>query len=98
MPEEFVKREEFNNLKQEVEKIKEEMSESAKTLHSIETKIDVITERLISSDKIDELKLNPLEKRLSKLEDSITWLWRAFATSLIGILVKVVFDVSSHIK
>ena len=36
MPEEFVKREEFNNLKQDVEKIKEEMSESAKTLYSIE--------------------------------------------------------------
>lgn len=98
MGEEFVKREEFNNLKNDVERIKEEMSENAKTLHSIETKIDVITERLVSSDKIDELKITPLEKRLTKLEDNQSWLWRAFGTALIGVLVKVVFDVSTHIK
>lgn len=98
MPEEFVKREEFNNLKQEVEKIKEEMSESAKTLQAIDKKIDVITERLVSSNKIDELKITPLEKRLTKLEDNQGWLWKAFGTALIGVLVKVVFDVSTHIK
>ncbi len=97
MPEEFVKREEFNNLKNEVNKIKEDIVESTKTLHSIETKIDVITERLVNSDKIDELKINPLEKRLTKMEDSQTWLWRAFGTALIGVLVKVVFDVSTHL-
>lgn len=98
MGEEFVKREEFNNLKNDVEKIREEMSENAKTLQSIDKKIDVITERLVSSDKIDELKITPLEKRLTKLEDNQSWLWRAFGTALIGVLVKVVFDVSTHIN
>lgn len=98
MGEEFVKREEFNNLKNDVERIKEEMSENAKTLQSIDKKIDVITERLVSSDKIDELKITPLEKRLTKLEDNQSWLWRAFGTALIGVLVKVVFDVSTHIN
>ena len=98
MPEEFVKKEEFNDLKSEVNRIKEDMVESGKTLHSIETKIDVITERLINSDKMDELKLSPIEKRLSKLEDNITWVWRAFGGALIGILVKVVFDVSTYLK
>lgn len=98
MGEEFVKREEFNNLKNDVERIKEEMSENAKTLQSIDKKIDIITERLVSSDKIDELKISPLEKRLTKLEDNQGWLWKAFGTALIGVLVKVVFDVSTHIK
>jgi len=98
MGEEFVKREEFNNLKNDVERIKEEMSENAKTLQSIDKKIDVITERLVSSDKIDELKISPMEKRLTKLEDNQSWLWKAFGTALIGVLVKVVFDVSTHIK
>lgn len=98
MAEEFVKREEFNSLKNDVERIKEEMSENAKTLQSIDKKIDVITERLVSSDKIDELKITPLEKRLTKLEDNQSWLWKAFGTALIGLLVKVVFDVSTHIK
>ena len=96
--EEFVKKEEFNNLKQEVEKIKEEIIENARTLQSIDKKIDVITERLINADKIDDLKLTPLEKRLSKVEDNQGWLWKAFGTALIGVLVKVVFDVSTHIK
>lgn len=98
MPEEFVKREEFNILRKDVDKIKEEMSESSKTLQAIERKIDVITERLGSSDKIDELKINPLEKRITKLEDNQTWLWRAFGTALVGVLVKVVFDVSTYVK
>lgn len=98
MAEEFVERKEFNDLKNEVNKIREDMVETAKTLSSIDKKIDVITERLVSSDKIDELKLNPIEKRLSKLEDSNTWVWRAFGAALIGVLVKVVFDVSTHIK
>ena len=98
MAEEFVERKEFNDLKNEVNKIREDMVESAKTLHSIETKIDVITERLVSSDKIDELKLNPLEKRVSKVEDNISWVWKAFGGALIGILVKVVFDISTYVK
>lgn len=98
MAEEFVERKEFDDLKNEVNKIREDMVETAKTLSSIDKKIDVITERLVNSDKIDELKLNPLEKRLTKLEDNQGWLWKAFGTALIGVLVKVVFDVSTHIK
>lgn len=98
MAEEFVKKEEFIDLKNEVNKIREDMVESAKTLQGIDKKLDVISERLVNSDKIDELKLNPLEKRVTKLEDSNTWLWRTLAGALIGIAVKVVFDVSTHIK
>ena len=98
MAEEFVERKEFNDLKNEVNKIREDMVETAKTLSSIDKKIDVITERLVNSDKIDELKLNPIEKRVSKLEDNLGWLWKAFGGALIGVLVKVVFDVSTHLK
>lgn len=98
MAEEYVKREEFDILKKDVEKIKDEMTENAKTLQSIDKKIDVITERLINADKIDDLKLNPIEKRVSKLEDNLSWVWRAFGAALIGIAVKVVFDISTYIK
>lgn len=98
MAEEFVERKEFNDLKNEVNKIREDMVETAKTLSSIDKKIDVITERLVNSDKIDELKLNPIEKRVSKLEDNLGWLWKAFGGALIGVLVKVVFDISTHVK
>lgn len=98
MAEEFVERKEFDDLKNEVNKIREDMVESAKTLHSIETKIDVIAERLVTADKVDDLKINPLKEKVEKIESNQSWLWRAFATALIGVLVKVVFDVSTHIK
>lgn len=98
MSEEFVKKEEFNNLKQEVEKIKDEISDNTKTLNLMDKKLDVITERLVSSDKIDELKINPLEKRLANVENNQSWLWKAFGGALIGVLVKVVFDVSTYVK
>lgn len=91
MAEEFVERKEFNDLKNEVNKIREDMVETAKTLSSIDKKIDVITERLVNSDKIDELKLSPLEKRLTKLEDNNSWLWKLCATAIItGIISAVI--------
>ena len=96
--EEFVRKEDFNNLKQEVEKIKVDIIENTKTLQSIDKKIDVITERLISSDKVDELKIAPLKEKVERIESNQSWLWKAFGTALIGVLVKVVFDVSTHIK
>lgn len=83
MGDEYVKKEEFNILKNDVDKIKEGMSENVKALHSIETKIDVITERLVNSTKIDDLKIDPLEKRVTKLENGISWLWRLCATIVI---------------
>lgn len=98
MAEEFVKQEEFNMVKKDVEKIKEDMRENAKTLATIDKKLDVITERLTSADKIDDLKLTPMEKRISKLEDNQSWLWRAFGGALIGIACKVIFDITTYIK
>ena len=56
MTEEFVKREEFENLKKDVEKLEGNLIESEKLLQSIDKKIDVINEKITSSDKIDELK------------------------------------------
>lgn len=96
--EEFVGRKEFDSLKQEVEKIKVDIIENTKTLQSIDKKIDVITERLITADKVDDLKITPLKEKVERIENNQSWLWKAFGTALIGVLVKVVFDVSTHIK
>lgn len=94
--EEFVGRKEFDSLKQEVDKIKEDIIENAKTLQSIDKKIDVITERLISADKVDELKIAPLKEKVERLESNQSWLWKTFGVALIGIAVKVIFDVATH--
>ena len=70
MPEEFVSRNEFNNLKNEVQELKEEVTEYRSLLQQIDKKIDVIGEKIANGEKIDELKIQPIEKRLQKLEDN----------------------------
>lgn len=94
MPEEFVKRVEFDLLKDEVNAIKKDMVENQKLLQEIDKKIDVISEKIISADKMDSLRLDPMEKRIKKMEDSQDWLWKTVAGTIIGIVIKIIFDVS----
>jgi flagellar capping protein FliD len=94
MSEEFVNKMEFNMLKEEVNKIKKETEESSKLLLEIDKKIDIINEKIITADKIDDLKFNPMEKRLKKLEDDQSWLWKTVIGTIIGLAIKVFLDVS----
>lgn len=91
MSEDFVSRNEFNGLKQEVQELKIEVNEYKGILTQIDKKIDVIGEKIASGEKIDELKLKPLEKRVSKLEDNQGWLWKLCASIIItGIIGAIV--------
>lgn len=94
MSEEYVLRDEFNNLKAEVQEIKEEVSEYRKLLLQIDKKIDVINEKLVNGEKIDELKLKPLDKRIDKLENSQDWLWKTVIGSILGLAIKIIFDIN----
>lgn len=94
MTEEFVNKMEFNILKDEVNKIKKETEESSKLLLEIDKKIDIINEKIITADKIDELKFSPIEKRIRTLEENQSWLWKTVIASVIGLAIKVVLDVA----
>lgn len=98
MAEEYVSREEFNTLKKEVQDIKKEMAENQKILQDIDKKIDVIAEKIVSGEKIDELKLQPLARRVDKLEENHSWLSKTVAGTIIGIIIKLIFDISNYIK
>lgn len=98
MAEEFVRREEFNNLKKDVEKIKEDMNENAKTLQSIDKKVDIIKERLISTDEISELKLKPIDNRVKELEDNQKWLRKTVIGTLIALVIGIIVEVIKLIK
>ena len=98
MSENFVGREEFNSLKQEVQSLKTEIDENKKILVTIDKKIDVITERISNADKIDELTLKPLNKRVSDLEESHKWLQRTVGATLIGIAIKILFEVAKNVN
>lgn len=94
MSDEPVSRAEFEQLKAEViaikkdqEEIKSGMTENSKLLQAIDKKIDVIDTKIVTADKIDDLKLTPLEKRVETLEESKKWLWRTVGASIITIVV-----------
>ena len=91
MSEEYVSRNEFNGLKQEVQELKIEVNEYKSILTQIDKKIDVIGEKIANGEKIDELKIQPIEKRIQKLEDNQGWLWKLCASIIItGIIGAVV--------
>lgn len=92
--EDFVKREEFENLKEKVIKMEEDLTESQKLLQSIDKKIDVIAEKITTADKIDELKFNPLESRVEKVETNQDWLWKTVIGSILALAVKIIFDIT----
>ena len=98
MESDYVSRTEFNLLKQEVADIKKETEESQKLLRLIDKKIDVIDEKIVSSDKIETLKFAPLEKRVDNLEDSQKWLRRTILGSVIAMVFEAVGLVIAFLK
>ena len=91
MSEEYISRNEFNGLKQEVQELKEEVSEYKGILTQIDKKIDVIGEKIANGEKIDELKIQPIEKRVQKLEENQGWLWKLCASIIItGIIGAII--------
>lgn len=87
---EFVKIEEFTALKEEVKEIKQDMLESNKILQNIDKKIDVINEKIASSGTITTLRIEPLEGRVTKLEDSQLWLRRAIIGGVFAIISEAI--------
>ena len=115
MSEDFVSRDEFNTLKNEVQELKEEVGEYKQLLMQIDKKCDVITERLENTSKISDLqnenietritsKLEPIKKdiasnkkEIDEINDNRKWLWRAIGSVLIGIVIKLIFDISAYV-
>lgn len=93
MDEEFVTKKEFDNLKEEVKEIKQEMVENQKLLQSIDKKIDVINSKVTTSETIEDLKISPLKKRVEILEQNQDWIRKAVISSIISIIVGAVIFV-----
>ena len=98
MSEDFVSRNEFNSLKQEVQELKEEVGEYRGLLQTIDKKIDVIGEKINNGEKMDELKLQPIINRVNKLEEAQSWTIKTVAGTIIGIVIKIIFDISNYVK
>lgn len=99
MPNEFVSREEFNNLKLEVAEIKEEMSKNSEVLQSIDKKTSIIFEKLDNFEKVSNMQIEPLKKDIDKNTEDIKeiksnnqWLWRTSLGIILSIVIKIIFD------
>ena len=88
MNEDYVGRSEFNLLKEKVDKLEKTMESSEKLLQTIDKKVDIISEKILSSDQKEELKLQPLSQRLTKVEDNQSWLWKA----VIGVIITIAIN------
>lgn len=100
MANEFVSREEFDNLKLEVAEIKEEMSKSSEVLQSIDKKTSIIFEKLDNFEKVSNMQIEPLKKDINNNTESIKelksnsqWTWRTIGGTIIGVVIKIIFDV-----
>lgn len=105
MAENYVNRIEFDALKNEVDEIKASMKDNKQLLQKIDKQIDIILTKLENSNNIEDLKvktinenIDKLEKKIEKVEGNQIWLWRTIATTIIGIVIKVIFDISKLIS
>lgn len=83
----YVSKEEFIELKKQVQALTAELNGSKDTIHEIDKKLDVIIERISNND-------TNLEKRIEKLEDTQNWVTKTVIGTVIGIAIKVIFDIS----
>lgn len=86
MANEFVSREEFENLKKEVTEIKDELGKSGDLLNKIDKKTDIIFEKLDNFSKVSSMQIEPLNKDIKKnaedikeLKSNSQWAWRSIA-------------------
>lgn len=98
MAENSVSRREFESLKKEVFDLKNSISNNANLLQKIDKKVDIIDERILNANQIEELKIKPISERLKKVEDNQSWIWRTIGATLIGIAIKVIFDISNFLN
>lgn len=92
-----VSREEFDNLKSDVETLKRELENSKELLTKIDKKLDVISEKFSNSREIEELKLKPLEKRVEDIEDNNKWIWRTVTGAILGIIINGIVTIKNLI-
>lgn len=92
-----VSREEFDNLKSDVETLKRELDNSKELLTKIDKKLDVISEKFQNSKEIEELKLKPLEKRVGDIEDNNKWIWRTVTGAILGIIINGIVTIKKLI-
>lgn len=94
MADEIVSRKEFESLEKKVNELEDTIIKNSSLLNQIDKKVDGILIKLEDGNTINNLTLEPLSKRVSKLEDNQSWLWKTTGATIIGIIIKIIFDIT----
>lgn len=94
MAEEFVTKTEFESLKEDVKEMKKDRIEDQKLLQAMDKKLDVINEKISNSEKVENLRIEQIEETVKKMQGNQEWLWRTIGATVLGIVIKIIFDVS----
>ena len=86
----YVNREEFEALKEKVNKIENDTEQASKLLIEIDKKVDGILIKLSDNETVNELTIKPINERIKKIEDNQKWLWRTIAGSIITIILHLI--------
>lgn len=97
MSNEIVSRKEFEKLEQKVNELEDTMVKNSSLLNQIDKKVDGILIKLEDSNTISNLTLKPLTERVQKIEDNQNWLWKTTGATIIGVVIKIIIDVSKMI-
>lgn len=105
MDKDYVSQLEFKNLSERVEKLESQNEKNEDLLLEIDKKVDIIFEKIVNADKAEELKLknidlklNPIEDRVGKLENNQEWLWRSIIVTAIGLISTLISLIVALIK
>lgn len=86
----YVNREEFEALKEKVNKIENDTEQASKLLMEIDKKVDGILIKLSDNETVNQLTIKPINERIKKIEDNQKWLWRTIAGSIITIILNLI--------
>ena len=86
----YVNREEFEALKEKVNKIENDTEQASKLLIEIDKKVDGILIKLSDNETVNELTIKPINERIKKIEDNQKWIWRTIAGSIITIILNLI--------
>lgn len=101
MPENYVKKEEFEEFKKEFNALKDDRKKDVQLLIAIDKKVDVIFEKITNSSNSEELKikvieekedlkLQPIKEKIAKIEKHQIWLWETVIGTIIGVIIKFI--------
>lgn len=94
MADEYVTKSEFDSLKEDVKEIKKDRIEDQKLWQAMDKKLDIINEKISNSEKVENLRIEQVEETVKKMQGNQEWLWRTIGATVLGIVIKIIFDVS----